>query len=356
MKARDCQYKIPSADTVASGLHARIVAIEAELKVLLQKTCSTLAISLDRWTSQNSLPMLAINGTWLGPNFQQYRACLEFIEIKGSHSGENLSLTVFGALKRLDVLQKLLTITSDNASNNDTLCRHLHIKLSRLYDDHLEEIPLRDGRMRFKGEESHIRCFAHILNLVIRDILEDLGSSNHKDASAFLDRVAKNKWKKITLPGAARVIARLRIIVLWVARSPQRIQEWDTRENVTKAVNYDVDTRWNSTLRMIEDAFDCRAALEDTVRDRPELEDLKLLQADWKQLDDIRKMLNLLLNTLSLSLEYSHQFNSLHVCISNSNQLLIALINGKESTLHLTRIWSKQQVWVYRSSMSTMGI
>jgi len=41
-------------------------------------------------------------------------------------------------------------------------------------------------------------------------------------------------------------------------------------------VNYDVDTRWNYTLRIIEDALDCRAAINDTVDDYPELVDLEL--------------------------------------------------------------------------------
>ena len=68
--------------------------------------------------------------------------------------------------------------------------------------------------MRFQGEQSWICCFAHILNLVVKDILESLGSSTHKEATAFLDRIAKNKCKIITLPGAAAVIAKLRILVL----------------------------------------------------------------------------------------------------------------------------------------------
>ena len=209
--------------------------------------------------------MLAINGTWLGPNFEQYRACLEFIEIQGSYSGENLASTVYKTLKRLSLLQKLLTITSDNASNNDTLCRYLLDILSRIFDDHLEEYPIHNETMRFKGKESHIQYFTYVLNLVVKDILAFLGSNTYKDATAFLDRVAKAKWKKITVPGAAGVIAILRILVLWIARSPQRIQEWDNCENTSKAINYDVDTRWNSTERIIADAEDCHPALDDTV-------------------------------------------------------------------------------------------
>jgi hypothetical protein len=42
---------------------------------------------------------------------------------------------------------------------------------------------------------------------------------------------------------------------------------------------------------MIEDAFDCRAALNDTCDDHSELADLKLTAEHWNQLEDIRTML-----------------------------------------------------------------
>ena len=122
-----------------------------------------------------------------------------------------------------------------------------------------------DGTIRFKGKESCIWCFAYVLNLVVKDMLAFLGSSIHKDATAFLNRVAKAKWKKITVPGAAGVITILQILVLWIVKSPQQIQEWDNCENTSKAINYDVDTHWNSTECMIADAEDCHPTLDDTV-------------------------------------------------------------------------------------------
>ena len=138
--------------------------------------------------------------------------------------------------------------------------------------------------MRFKGEASQIRCFSHILNLVVKAILQDLGSSTYKDAVAFLDRalkyISKKTQKKITILGAISVIAKLRIIVLWIDRSPQQQQEWDHRSNTTKQVNYDVDTRQNYTLCIINNAFECKAALNDIVDDYPELADLKLSPED----------------------------------------------------------------------------
>ena len=72
MKAASYTYFIPKGDTISNKLHSRITIIKTELKILLEQTCSTIALSLDGQTSQNSLPMLAINGTWLGPNFEQY--------------------------------------------------------------------------------------------------------------------------------------------------------------------------------------------------------------------------------------------------------------------------------------------
>lgn len=289
MKAAGCDQKILKGDAIANRVQARVARIEQDTAQLLEKTCVTVALSLDGWTSQNSVPFLGINANWLGPDFKVYRVCIAFKVIDGTHSGESLADLVFKVLKRLNILHKLLSITGDNASNNNTLTRHLFNKLSRLYDQHLSKLPIRGATMRFDDKTGQIRCFAHVLNLVCKAILKSLGSSTHKDASDFLDRVERHKWDKITLPMAAGDIAVLRVIILWISRSPQRLQEWDQR--APKRVPYDVDNRWNYSLRMIEYAFDCRAALTDTVKDNPELYSLELTPERWERLGHIRTLL-----------------------------------------------------------------
>jgi hypothetical protein len=69
--------------------------------------------------------------------------------------------------------------------------------------------------MRFKGEESQIRCFGHVLNLVVTAILKDLGSVAYLDRAA--EHLAKKSWTAIYVLGAAGVIAKLRLMVLWTA-------------------------------------------------------------------------------------------------------------------------------------------
>jgi hypothetical protein len=46
------------------------------------------------------------------------------------------------------------------------------------FDDHRTATPFaKGGLMRFKRGKSRIRCFAHILNLVVEEILDKIGSS-----------------------------------------------------------------------------------------------------------------------------------------------------------------------------------
>ena len=104
-------------------------------------------------------------------------------------------------LKELEALYKLLALTADNATNNDTLVEHLHCQLLTLFDN---EVDLEMGNtqtvMRFRGKEHRIRCIAHVLNLIVYKILDDLKTGTAKEAkdlnensikSSLLNRVVK---------------------------------------------------------------------------------------------------------------------------------------------------------------------
>jgi hypothetical protein len=88
------------------------------LKEELAATCQTIALSLDVWTSKNHIPILGIVGHWLTEDFVYREKVLEFTELHGPHSGENLAAAVEILLIELNLEHKLLSITGDNASNN----------------------------------------------------------------------------------------------------------------------------------------------------------------------------------------------------------------------------------------------
>ena len=147
---------------------------------------SSISLSLDVWTSPNHIPVFAIIGHWITPNYVKKEALFEFQALKGVHSGENIAGITLGTLDRLDVLQKLLAITADNASNNDTLVEHLHHQLLQQFDD---EVDLEYGNarpiMRFRGKKHCIQCIAHVLNLIVHQILASLKTGTVKEAKDF---------------------------------------------------------------------------------------------------------------------------------------------------------------------------
>jgi hypothetical protein len=163
--------------------------------------------------------MFAINGKWVGPDIKIYQVYLDFIKIKGAHSGRNLTQIVYKRSKKLGILHKIMSLTGDNTRNNDTCTRYLHKMIGYIYDEYLDPIPVYNKLIRFKGEASKVDYLAHIDNLIIKAILKSLGSSTHKDTIAFLDRISDNGWNKVTLPIVSGDITILRIVVLWMNRS-----------------------------------------------------------------------------------------------------------------------------------------
>jgi hypothetical protein len=62
------------------------------------------------------------------------------------------------------------------------------------YNPYLAKHLIYKKSIRFQREEgSLIKCFAYILNLICKDILKELEANTHKQATKFLDRVAKKR-------------------------------------------------------------------------------------------------------------------------------------------------------------------
>jgi len=167
---------------------------------------------------------MAVIGHWITPSFEKREALLDFVELVGPHSSKNMAFSVMNLLQELDITPKLLTITGDNAGNNGTMCDTLHAELSQLYDDEDSEFRLRP-LMRFRSRPSFIRCPAHVINLICKDILSHFGAGSVREAKATLDQISVAKSQlplnldSIT-PRDRNAIVKIRLLVLWIARSP----------------------------------------------------------------------------------------------------------------------------------------
>ncbi|KAF7121112.1 hypothetical protein RHSIM_Rhsim13G0111700 [Rhododendron simsii] len=124
-------------------------------------------------------------------------------------------------------IDKFLTITINNAKSNDGIIDFLKKKIKK-----------RDTTI-LDHEYLHVRCCAHILNLVVREGLKDVDVS----------------------------IAKVHNIVRYVRSSPQRYTKFrsycDKEKIVSKLVLcLDVATRWNATYFMLERAWMFQKAFE----------------------------------------------------------------------------------------------
>ena len=112
------------------------------------------------------------------------------------------------------------SVTVDNASSNDTAIAYFKKKL------------LTWGVSSVRSKYVHMRCFAHILNLVVNEGLKDVNL----------------------------VIKRVRKAVKYVRNSPTRlkkIREYSDLVGVEckSSLSLDVPTRWNLTYLMLRTAY-----------------------------------------------------------------------------------------------------
>jgi len=142
--------------------------------------------------------------------------------------------------------------------------------------------------MQFKGDQSFVRCLAHILNLIAKAILKALNVGSHRDVKKLIYEMAEKRIESFTnTPRSA--IARLRLIVLWLLASEQRILKFYEYSDV--GLDYDVDTRWNALLKILELAIRSKKAIDLMCEEYIVLEPLKLSATEWNFLGEIYEVM-----------------------------------------------------------------
>ena len=81
---------------------------------------------------------------------------ISFKTINTSNNGKNIATLINDEIIDLGILDKIFTITLDNASNNDTTIQRLK-RFWQIKEDHVKLF--------------HVRFCAHILNLIVKDVV-----------------------------------------------------------------------------------------------------------------------------------------------------------------------------------------
>jgi hypothetical protein len=153
---------IPSAKCLKGHLNHHGKDIRAEIKASLPSTVKV-SIALDAWSSPNHLAFLAITAYYIDNNWEFREVLIGFEQIHGEHTGVVLSRIVEDVLEQFGIQDRLLAVTTDNASNNGTLTAELQAALAEA-----------SGIMSWDSEKMHLPCLAHVVQLSVRAFLDGI--------------------------------------------------------------------------------------------------------------------------------------------------------------------------------------
>ncbi|KAJ4791497.1 Zinc finger BED domain-containing protein DAYSLEEPER [Rhynchospora pubera] len=219
-------YQKVSRNTIKADCLKVYEAENEKLKKIFKKV-DLISLTSDCWTSNQTISYMCVTAHYIDEEWQMQKRIISFNELSPPHTGETISDAIMECLKKWGIENKIGTITLDNASNNDRAAGLLRLSFEAR------------GKLHFQGFFFHVRCCAHILNLVVQDGLDQI------ENCLFKVREGMKYLKKAT----ARLI---------------KFGEVATQSGITtrRSLCTDVKTRWNSTHRMLESVIHYKKAFE----------------------------------------------------------------------------------------------
>ena len=125
------------------------------MRALLTSQCQRVSLTTDTLTSIQNMSYLCLTAHFIYSQWNMHKRILNFCVIK-SHKGINIGNVIDICMDEWG-LTRVMCITVDNASSNDTAIQQLKKRL------------LKKNAFVMGGEAFHIRCFAHVLQLIVKD-------------------------------------------------------------------------------------------------------------------------------------------------------------------------------------------
>ncbi|CAH1432736.1 unnamed protein product [Lactuca virosa] len=229
---------------------------KGKLKKLFELLPGQISLTADLWSSINIDGFLCVTSHFIDEEWKLQKRILNFQYMPPPHNGVCLTETISTLLTNWGIDKKLFTITLDNAASNDTFVNLLKGQLCN------------EGALRSNGDYFHVRCCAHVLNLVVQDGLKAIDEG----------------------------IVKIRESIKYVKGSSIRKRNFlncvkQVNLNPKKGLRQDVPTRWNATFLMIESALFYRRAFfrlalsDSNYLDCPSNEELGKLENIFKFLE-----------------------------------------------------------------------
>ena len=150
--------KFFSRKTTKSDILKLYMREKKKLTETLQSFWGKIAFTSDCWTSLNTDGYISLTAHYIDKNWSLRKRILNFSFMPPPHTGAVLAEKILMLFKNWGGDRKVMCLTLDNATSNDTCVDMLKCQLKLLCD----------------GSYFHVRCCAHILNLIVKEGLRDV--------------------------------------------------------------------------------------------------------------------------------------------------------------------------------------
>ncbi|KAJ1690355.1 hypothetical protein LUZ63_014510 [Rhynchospora breviuscula] len=242
----------------------KVFELEKEKMKKMFKNISRFSLTSDCWTSNQTDRYMSLTAHYVDADWKLQKRIISFFDLAPSHSGEVISDRIIECITEWGIQDKIGTITLDNASNND--------KAAAILESNLVE----SGKLHFDGLFFHVRCCAHILNLVVED-----GHS--------------------VIEGC---VVKIREGVNYLRKSSDRLLKFGETAiasgiQTKQPLCIDDKTRWDSTHRMLESALPYKSAFHGYALRDPNFE-WEPSEEEWASVSKVCNLLKIILDATNI--------------------------------------------------------
>ncbi|EOA18445.1 hypothetical protein CARUB_v10006988mg [Capsella rubella] len=220
-------YQPHSRRTSTRNIVEMYVKRKAALKELFLSNKQRVSLTTDIWVaSPTGASYMVITAHYIDTHWRLKKLIIGFKSVT-DHKGQTISNVLLECLAEWGI-KKVFCVTVDNATSNSLALRNFEKSFAEISHDSLV----------LSGEFLHMRCNAHILNLIVNDGLTDVSDS----------------------------VAAIRNAVTYVRSTTNRLNSFDLKVDAARikrgSLPMDVKTRWNSTYLMLTKAIKFKAAFQ----------------------------------------------------------------------------------------------
>lgn len=151
-------FSVPSRRTTTKDVYDMYMNEKRQLMSFLKQCTQRICITTDTWTSIQRVNYMCLTAHFIDDEWKLQKRILNFCPITG-HKSDDVGKGVEKCLLDWGIDQ-IFTITVDNASSNDGAITYLQKRFDNW------------GSNILGGNYLHMRCIAHIVNLIVHDGLK----------------------------------------------------------------------------------------------------------------------------------------------------------------------------------------